>query len=261
MELNLKGKKAVITGATRGIGLAVARSFAAAGVDVGICARSPQPLAQTVQMLRGYGVNIAGETIDVGDGPALKDWITRVGDTLDGIDILVSNLSAFGIGNAEEDWRRGFEVDLMGTVRSVEAALPYLEQAAARQGDAAIITLSSAASAITDYENAYGAYKAALIHYTKGLARRLAGKRIRANSVSPGTIYCQNGYWENVKNNLPDLYKQFLDRNPMGRMGEAQEVANVVVMLASPLCAFTTGVNVTVDGALSDRVNFGPTHE
>jgi 3-oxoacyl-[acyl-carrier protein] reductase len=206
--------------------------------------------------LRQQGVNAIGETVNVADGAALTSWIDRVADTLGGLDILVANPSAFGIGNSEEDWRQGFDVDLMGTVRSVEAAFPYLEQAASRHGDAAIITMSSAASAITDYESAYGAYKAALIHYTKGVARRLADKKIRANTVSPGTIYCQGGFWENAKKNMPLLYQQFLSRNPMGRMGNPQEVANAVTVLASPISSFISGVNVTVDGAFSDRVNF-----
>jgi 3-oxoacyl-[acyl-carrier protein] reductase len=144
----------------------------------------------------------------------------------------------------------------MGTVRAVEAAIPFLETAAATKGDAAIVILSSAAVAEADYESAYGAMKAALIHFSKGVARRLAPKGVRTNVISPGTIYVPDGFWANAQQHMPELYEMFLKRNPMGRMGCPKEIAKVAAFLASPLASFTTGANIVVDGAFTSRVQY-----
>lgn len=256
MDFGLKGKKAIITGATRGIGRAIADTFAAAGVDVAICARNAEQVRETTIALRNKGVNTMGASIDVGDGFALKAWIEAASGALGGVDILIANPSAFGVGNSEDDWRKSFDIDLMGTVRAVEAASPFLEQAFTRTGDASIVIMASASIAETDYESAYGALKAALIHFAKGAARRLACKGIRANVISPGTVYVENGFWGNAQRHIPDLYQTFLQRNPMGRMATPQEIANVAAFLASPLASFVTGANIIVDGALTSRVNF-----
>lgn len=256
MDFGLKGKKAVITGGTRGIGRAIAESLAAAGVDIAICARHAEPVDAATAALRAMGVHAFGATLDVAEGPALKSWIAEAGTALGGIDILIANPSAFGIGNSEADWKNSFDVDLMGTVRAVEAAEPFLLKAAAEKGDAAIVILSSAAVAETDYESAYGSIKAALAYYAKGVARRLAPQGIRTNVISPGTIYVPDGFWANAQQHMPELYETFLKRNPMGRMGCPKEIARVATFLASPLASFTTGANVVVDGAFTSRVQF-----
>ena len=256
MDFGLKGKKAVITGGTRGIGRAIADSLAAAGVDVAICARHAEPVRVATAALQAQGINAFGAALDVADGVALKSWIAQAGATLGGIDILIANPSAFGIGASEEDWKNGFDVDLMGTVRAVQAAIPFLESAASEKGDAAIVILSSAAVAETDYESAYGAMKAALIHFSKGVARRLAPQGVRANVISPGTIYVPDGFWGNAQQQMPELYETFLKRNPMGRMGCPKEIAKVATFLASPLASFTTGANIVVDGAFTSRPHY-----
>ncbi|MCG6969380.1 MAG: SDR family oxidoreductase [Gammaproteobacteria bacterium] len=256
MDYDLKGKKAIITGGTRGIGRAIAELFANNGVDIAIAARNAELLKETTMTLRDLGINVFGHVVDVADGLALQAWVRDSHETLSGIDIVVTNPSAFGIGNSEQDWQQSYEVDLMGTVRCVEAALPFLEQAAEVHGDAAIISLSSVLASATDTDSAYGGCKAALINYTKGLARRLASKKIRVNAISPGTIFCDNGFWDNVKHAMPEVYTSFFDRNPMGRMGTPQEVANVAAFLASPAASFITGSNIVVDGGFTDKVNF-----
>ncbi|MGD8593119.1 MAG: SDR family NAD(P)-dependent oxidoreductase [Gammaproteobacteria bacterium] len=256
MNFDLSGKTAIITGGTRGIGRAIAELFAKNRADVAVAARNAQLLTETTNLLENLGINAYGEVVDVADGSALQAWVHNSNEALGGVDIVVANPSAFGIGTSEEDWRQGFNVDLMGTVRCVQTALPYLEKAADIKGDAAIITLSSAMASATDIDSAYGAYKAALINYTKGLARRLAGKKIRANSISPGTIYCENGFWENAKHNMPEVYEEFFNRNPMGRMGTPEEVANATAFLASPAASFITGTNMVVDGGFTDKVYF-----
>lgn len=256
MKYDLKGKKAIISGGTRGIGRAIATLFADNGADVAIAARNADQVKETIDALLAMGIKAYGQVVDVADGPSLQTWVHSANEVLGGIDIVVANPSAFGITNSEDDWQQGFKVDLMGTVRLIEAALPFLEQAAKQHNDAAIITMSSVLGSIADTDIAYSAFKAALINYTKGLARRLASQHIRANSISPGTIYCEDGFWHNIKNHMPEMYESFLNRNPMGRMGTPEEIAHVAAFLASPGASFTTGTNIVVDGAITDRVNF-----
>jgi len=256
MELGLRGKNAVITGGTRGIGRAIAEILAAEGVNIALCARDETQVRSATLALQTTGVRAIGRAVDVAEGVALKNWIVEAGEALGGIDILIANPSAFGIGNSEEDWKKSFDVDLMGVVRAVEAATPFLEKAAENNGDAAIVILSSVSAAETDMESAYGAMKAALIHYSKGVARRLAVKSVRANVISPGTIYVEEGFWTNAQKYMPEVYEAYLKRNPMGRMGCPNEIAKVAAFLASPAASFTTGSNIVVDGGITSRVNY-----
>ena len=177
MDLQLKGKTAVVTGGTRGIGRAIADCFADEGANVAICARNAEQVADAVKALEAKGVKAFGQVVDIADGPALQAFITKAGETLGGIDVLVSNASALVQGNGEDAWKAMFEIDMLGAVRTFEAAKPFLEKAAAAHGDAAFIITSSVSAAETDNPNSYGAMKAALIHYAKGVAREggLAG--------------------------------------------------------------------------------------
>jgi 3-oxoacyl-[acyl-carrier protein] reductase len=149
-----------------------------------------------------------------------------------------------------------FEIDIMGAVRSFEAARPFMEKAAAANGDAAFLITSSISAAETDGPNSYGALKAAQIHYAKGIARENAPKHVRCNVVSPGTVFFEGGVWGNVKANAPAFFDRMIKANPTGRMATPEEVAAATVFLASPRSAFTTGINMLVDGAISQRVNF-----
>ena len=172
---------------------------------------------------------------------------------LGGIDVVVANVSALAIGADEESWAKGFATDMMGTVRLVDAAMPFLE----KSQQPAIVTVSSVSGREVDFAaGPYGTFKAAIIHYTQGLAYQLAGTGIRANTVSPGNTYFEGGVWENIKNGNPDLYKTALALNPTGRMGTPQEMANAVVFLASRAASFITGTNLVVDGALTRGVQF-----
>lgn len=256
MDLGLKGKKAVVTGATRGIGRAIAETLAAEGADVAICARNQEQVNEAAAALRGHGVNVVGGAVDIADGPALRAWIAEAGQLLGGIDILVSNASALASANTEEAWKSGFDIDIMGAVRSAEAAMPFLERAAGSSGDAAIVIISSVSAAETTHANAYGAVKAALIHFAKGLAKEKAAAHVRVNVVSPGTVYFKGGVWNMIEEHMPDLFRDTMARNPTGRMATPQDIANAAVFLASPASAFTTGINMLVDGAITSRVNF-----
>src|SRR6516164_5917007 len=118
MDLQLKGKVAVVTGATRGIGRAIAELFADEGANVAICARNPEQVAEAVKALEARGVKAFGQAVDIADGPALKGFVTAAAEALGGLDILVSNASALVQGNAEDAWKAMFDIDIMGAVRS-----------------------------------------------------------------------------------------------------------------------------------------------
>jgi 3-oxoacyl-[acyl-carrier protein] reductase len=256
MDLQLKGKTAVVTGATRGIGRAMAEAFADEGANVAICARNAEQVAETVKALEAKGVKAFGQVVDIADGPALKAFVAKAGETLGGIDVLVSNASALVNGNTEETWKAMFDIDILGAIRTFDAAKPFLEKAASEKGDAAFLITSSISAAEADRADAYGAMKAAQIHFAKGLARENAPKKIRCNVVSPGTVFFEDGVWGRVKQGMPQFFDQMIARNPTGRMATPEEVAAAAVFLASPRSAFTTGINMVVDGAISRRANF-----
>lgn len=256
MDLGLKGRKAVVTGGTRGIGRAIADLLADEGCDVAICARNSEQVAEAVTALEAKGVRAYGQSVDIADGLALQAFVRAAADVLGGVDVMVSNASALVQGADEASWRGMFEIDVLGAVRTFEAARPFLEKAGAAHGDAAFLITSSVSAAEASNASAYGAMKAALIHYAKGLAREHAAKAIRANVISPGTVFFEGGVWGNVKAGAPAFFEQMIKRNPTGRMATPEEIAAATVFLASPRSAFTTGVNLVVDGAISTRVNY-----
>lgn len=251
MDIGLKGLNAIVTGGTKGIGRAIVEALAAEGANVSFCARNAEEVAQATADFGRYSGKIAGSAADVGDGPTLQAWVHGAAAAMGGIDIVVANVSALAIANDEAAWQRGFEVDMMGTVRLVDAAMPSLE----RSKHPAIVTISSVSGREIDFAaGPYGAFKAAIVHYTQGLAFHLASKGIRANSVSPGNTYFPGGVWEQIQNGNPNLYAEALRLNPTGRMGTPQEIASAVAFLASPVASFVTGTNLVVDGALTRGV-------
>ena len=251
MDLGLKGLRAVVTGGTKGIGRAIAQTLAAEGAHIAYCARNAEEVAQTAKDFAPYGVTVFGRVVDVADGPALAAFVNEAAAAMGGVDIVVANVSALAIPNEEANWQRTFDVDMMGTVRLVNAAMPHLEKST----QAAIVTISSVSGREIDFAaGPYGAFKAAIVHYTQGLAYHLAGKHIRANTVSPGNTYFPGGVWNQIEHGNPELYKMALGMNPTGRMGTPQEMANAAVFLASPAASFITGTNLVVDGALTKGV-------
>ncbi|RAH96749.1 3-ketoacyl-ACP reductase [Acuticoccus sediminis] len=251
MDLGLKGMKALVTGGTKGIGRHCAEIFAAEGADVAVCARKAEEVADTVAALEAKGVKAFGQAVDVADKAAFERFVAAAADALGGLDMVVANVSALAVADDEAAWKAGFETDLMHTVRLVNTAMPFLEQSKA----ASITAISSVSGRETDFTGpAYGAYKAALVHYMHGLAVKLAPKMIRANAVSPGNTYFEGGIWNQIETGNPELFAEALALNPTGRMGRPEEVARGVVFLASPASSFTTGTNLVVDGALTRGV-------
>jgi 3-oxoacyl-[acyl-carrier protein] reductase len=252
MDLQLKGLKAIVTGGTKGIGLAIARTLAAEGAEVAICARDQAAVESAANALAELsGARASGTALDVADGAALKAWVARTGAEWGGLDIVVANVSALAIGQDLESWRKEFETDLLGTVNLVDAAMPFLEASAA----ASIVAISSVSGREIDFAaGPYGVFKAALVHYMQGLANQLASKGIRANTVSPGNVYFEGGVWDWIEHNDAALFARALALNPTGRMGRPQEIANAVAFIASPAASFVSGANFVVDGALTRGV-------
>lgn len=252
MDLGLKGLNVLVTGGTKGIGRRAADMFADEGANVSVCARDKDTVASTVATLKGKGVKAFAQAIDVGNKAALEGWVQSSADALGGVDILVANVSALAAAeDTEASWQAQFDIDMMHTVRAVNAALPHLE----KSKWPSIVIVSSVSGREIDFTSpAYGAFKAALIHYAHGLAHKLAPKLIRVNSVSPGNVYFKDGIWHYIEKNLPDLFQQALALNPTGRMATAEEIGKGIVFLASPASSFTMGTNLVIDGALTKGV-------
>lgn len=257
MDLKLKGRKALVSGSTRGIGLRIARQFAQEGADVGICSRTAEAVEATLEELRGYGVNAVGSPADVTDAEAYPAWIESSAKALGGLDVFVSNVSMGPTTAGEEGWRGMFEADMIGAVRGVETALPFL-----RQSEVPAIVLIASISGVMSKPLvapgilAYGSMKAALIAYGAQISKQLAPEGIRVNMVSPGPIYFEGGPWDMIKQHVPEAYDAALEQCVIGRLGTPEEVASAVTFLASPVSSFTTGQNLHVDGGYMQHVAF-----
>ena len=251
MDLALKGKNVLVTGGSKGIGLAIAELFATEGANVAICSRNGDEVAKVVKTLATKGVKAWGKGIDVADPTALKGWVEGAAAELGGIDCVVCNVSALSVGDTQESWEKAFRTDMMHTVNSIAAAMPYLE----KSKSASVTIISSVSGFEVDFAaGSYGAIKGALIHYAKGLSNQLIGKGIRVNTVSPGNTYFEGGIWHNIEKGNPDLFKTAMSLNPTGRMGTTEEVAFGVVCLASPRASRISGTNLIIDGALTKAV-------
>jgi len=253
MDLGLEGKRAIVTGGTRGIGRSIVELLIAEGCHVGFCARDPTQVDNAITEFAASKASVLGGAVNVTDKQHLKEWIGATAEEMNGLDILVPNASAL-VGTASaDDWRLGLEVDVLGTVNAVEAALPHLEESNA----ASIVAISSTAAINTSGGvRAYSGLKAALISYMSGLSTNLAAKCIRANTVSPGAIFFEGGVWDKRKREAPDAYAAAIARNPMGRLGTPEEVAAAVVFLASPAASYISGTNLIIDGAATTRIQY-----
>jgi 3-oxoacyl-[acyl-carrier protein] reductase len=251
MDLGLKGKRVAVTGGSKGIGRAVAEGFAAEGANVSICARNTDEVAAAVKAIKAKGVQAFGRAVDVADPQALKGWVAASAADLGGLDALVCNVSALAVGDTAESWEKSFRTDMMHSVNAVAASVPFLE----KSDCASVVLISSVSGFEVDFAaGSYGAIKAALIHYAKGLSRQLVGKGIRVNCVSPGNTYFEGGIWQTIEKNMPDLFQSTLKVNPTGKFGTAEEVADGVVFISSPRARRISGTNLVIDGALTVAV-------
>ena len=260
MDLGLAGKRAIITGGSRGIGRSVAKRLVAEGASVAFCGRRPDGVDAMVGALTvgcGDGQGVFGTALDVADHDALRAWVASSAAAMGGIDIVVSNASA--LGGPPDDiakWRTVFETDVLTSVELVDASMPHLEVS----GSGAFVQMGTITA--VEYHGypggtrSYGALKAALVNWVSQLAIELAPKGIRANVVSPGPIYIADGSWGRIESRAPDYFEANRAHHPSGRLGTPEEVANVVAFLASPAASWVTGENVVVDGGFTRRVAF-----
>ena len=252
MDLGLSGRKVLVTAASRGIGLAIAQTFADEGCDVALCARAEGGLETAQKDLEGRGAKVFTKAVDVSDGDALKAFIQEAGEALGGLDVFVSNASG-GAGMGDAAWQAGFDIDVMSAARGVEASMPFLAES---EAGSVVFISSTAALEFLGVPQPYNAMKAALIAHASDLSQALARKGVRVNTVSPGPIYFEGGNWEMIKQAMPAMYEQALANCAIGRMGAPEEVARAVVFLASPAASLITGANLVVDGGFTKRVAY-----
>jgi NAD(P)-dependent dehydrogenase (short-subunit alcohol dehydrogenase family) len=255
MNLNLAGKRALVTGGSRGIGKSVIDSFVEEGMSVATCARGEASLNASLAQWNKDKEMVYGQSVDVTDAGAFGSWVEDSVQTMGGLDVLVSNVTTRIGSQGIERWKETFEVDLLQHIRLTELALPYLKKGE----QPAIVYVASIASVMTanmPTEVEYGTMKAALVSYATQLANQMGQHNVRVNLVSPGPIYHQEGFWEMVKQKQPDLYAKACAVSVFNRMGTTTEVANAVTFLSSPAASNITAANLRVDGGAIKTVNF-----
>jgi 3-oxoacyl-[acyl-carrier protein] reductase len=244
MPFDFKGKKVIVCGGSRGIGRSIALGFAEAGADVSICARKVETLEKTRAEIARFGHIAHVGSCDLSQEAPIAKYIPEAVKALGGLDVLVNNATGYGMGDDEKSWEASINVDVLAAVRASRVALPTLEKS---KGN--IINIASGSGLRPSVRTpAYGAAKAAVIHYTRTQAAMLAKTGVRVNCVAPGSIEFPGGVWADRKANEPALYAATLANCPMGRMGAPEEVAHVVMFLASPLASWVTAQIVAVNG-------------
>ena len=244
MKIDFAGKKAIVCGGSRGIGRAIALGFASCGGDVSICAREPEALEQTRLEIAKLGGKAHAACADLSQGDAVRGYVREAVAALGGVDFLVNNASAFGSSDDDKGWTSSLAVDMLSIVHATQEALPALKQS---QGS--VVNISSiSAHHPAARQPPYGAIKAAVIHYTVTQAAMYAKDRIRVNCIAPGSIEFPGGVWDRIKADNPTFYNAILASIPFGRMGHAEEIANVALFLASPFASWVTGQTIAVAG-------------
>lgn len=244
MNLGLKGKNAIITGGSKGIGKSIALTLAEEGVNVAICARSKESLRTTEKDLIKKSVKVYAQPCDIGKTENLYAFIDAVKGQFGSVDILVNNVSALSFGDDYNDWETSINIDLLGSVKATRKVVPWMVES----GTGSILFISSVSGLESGSPPAYAAAKAALISYSKTLAVQLAPKHIRVNTIAPGSVEFSGGLWEFTKEQNRPFYDMILNTIPSGRMGTPDEIGKVAAFLISPCASWITGTCLAVDG-------------
>lgn len=252
MELGLRGKIALITGGSRGIGRAIAHAFAQEGCHLALAARSKEALEQTAEELRAQQVQVLTVPADVTIADDCKRLVEQTTQHFGRIDVLVLNAGGAPGGTfletTDEQWMIAVNLNLMATVRLCRLVVPLMRE----QGGGSIITISSIYGRESGGRPAYNAVKAAVISLTKALAREFARDHIRVNSIAPGSILFPGSSWDRRQRADPAAIAAFVnDELPLGRFGKPEEIASAVVYLASEQASLITGACLNADGGQS----------
>jgi 3-oxoacyl-[acyl-carrier protein] reductase len=255
MDLQLRGKAAIVTGSSRGLGLASARALAAEGCRVCLCARGAAALDEAVrdvQLLAGNPGDVIGVAADLATEAGIEDVVTRTVAAFGGVDVLVNNVGlARGAGlldTTDADWQEAFDQTLYPAIRASRRVVPSMRA----RGGGVILMIASIFGRETGGRMTYNAVKAAEISLAKSLAQQLAKDNIRVNSIAPGSISFPGGSWWKRQQADPQGIAEFITRElPFGRFGRAEEVGDVVAFLASPRASWVSGASIVVDGGQS----------
>jgi 3-oxoacyl-[acyl-carrier protein] reductase len=255
MDLGLKDKVAIVTGSSRGLGLATAKSLAAEGCRVCLSARGERRLreaADEVARVRAGGGGVHAVAADLSTAAGVETVITQTVAAFGGIDILVNNVGVAGgaglLDTADQEWQAAFDQTLFPAVRASRAAVPHMQ----RRGGGSIVIIASIFGREAGGRMTYNVVKAGEISLAKALAQQLASSNIRVNSVSPGSILFEGGSWWKRQQADPAAIAEFVKRElPFGRFGTPEEVGNVVAFLSSPRASWISGTSVVVDGCQS----------
>jgi 3-oxoacyl-[acyl-carrier protein] reductase len=249
VDLELRGRCALVTGATRGIGRAIADRLAAEGCAVALCARDAGEVEQAARELPGRAL---GRAVDVTDAAALEAFVAEAAEALGGLDLVVANAGGASGGSRLEDagaddWRTTLDLNVVHSAVLVRAAAPRLRAA---DGGGAALLIASVSGLRPQPTSQYAAAKAAIIHLAASLARELGPDDIRVNALSPGSILAPGGGWERRAREDPERFAAFVEQEfPLGRLGTPEEVADAAAFLLSPRASWISGANLVVDGA------------
>ena len=255
MDLGLTDRIAVVTGSSRGLGLASAKALAAEGCRVVICGRTASTLEQarkTLVEVAGGDDRVLAVQADVSRADGAEAVVTQTVSAFGGLDILVNNVGlARGsdlLATTDVEWQEAFDLTIFPAIRASRLAVPHMQ----RRGGGAIIIVASIFGREAGGRMTYNAVKAAEISLAKSLAQQLAPSNIRVNSVSPGSILFEGGSWWKRQQDDPAWIAEFVARElPFGRFGRPEEVGDVVAFLASPRASWISGTSVVVDGCQS----------
>jgi 3-oxoacyl-[acyl-carrier protein] reductase len=258
MDLSLSDKVAVVTGSSRGLGLASARALVEEGCRVTICARGADALAAAARELSEVGGTrlqprrVLAVKADVSALEGIEEVVVKTVEAFGGIDILVNNVGRAGgtdiVATPDSEWRAAFDETFFPAVRASRLAVPHMRA----RGGGVILMIASIWGRESGGRLTYNAVKAAEISLAKSMAQQLAAQNIRVNSVCPGSISFPGGSWWKRQQEDPEGMKEFIARElPFGRFGRAEEVGAVVAFLASPRASWISGAAITVDGCQS----------